>query len=106
LNDSQIFASPAARRLAAAVPARARRRISGNRVVAAYELVDDPAERRIWSHGVAMARVQTARTQHSPGHICRTIELKGLPNMDELFKGRHFDREIIVLCVMDVVAAR
>jgi transposase-like protein len=27
------------------------------------------------------------------------IEMMGLPNMDELFKGRHFDREIIVLCV-------
>jgi len=27
------------------------------------------------------------------------IEMTGLPNMDELFKGRHFDREIIVLCV-------
>src|ERR1700684_2908483 len=27
------------------------------------------------------------------------IEMMSLPNMDELFKGRHFDREIIVLCV-------
>jgi hypothetical protein len=27
------------------------------------------------------------------------IEMMGLPNMDELFKGRRFDREIIVLCV-------
>ena len=25
--------------------------------------------------------------------------MMGLPNMDELFKGRRFDREIIVLCV-------
>src|SRR5580698_9187340 len=27
------------------------------------------------------------------------IEMMSLPNMDELFKGRHFEREIIVLCV-------
>src|SRR3984885_7011087 len=27
------------------------------------------------------------------------IEMMGLTNMDELFKGRHFVREIIVLCV-------
>ena len=27
------------------------------------------------------------------------IEMMSLPNMEELFKGRHFDREIIVLCV-------
>jgi hypothetical protein len=27
------------------------------------------------------------------------IEMMGLPNMDELLKGRHFDREIIVLRV-------
>jgi DDE domain len=45
------------------------------------------------------ALVHTARTQRSPWQISRTIELTGLPNMDELFKGRHFDREIIVLCV-------
>ena len=31
--------------------------------------------------------------------IVRTIELTKVLNMDELFKGRHFDREIIVLCV-------
>jgi hypothetical protein len=27
------------------------------------------------------------------------IEMMGLPDVDELFKGRHFDREIIVLRV-------
>jgi hypothetical protein len=42
--------------------------------------------------------VQTARTQRVPRQIGRTIELTGLPNIDELFKGRHFDREISVFC--------
>jgi hypothetical protein len=31
--------------------------------------------------------------------IVRTTELTKVLDMDELFKGRHFDREIIVLCV-------
>ena len=29
--------------------------------------------------------------------------MAGFPGLDELFEGRHFDREIIVLCVKRVV---
>jgi hypothetical protein len=37
------------------------------------------------------------------GHICRetsdTTKPTSMPSIDDLFKGRHFDRETIILCV-------
>src|SRR5271169_4974512 len=50
----------------------------------------DPFFERLWCESLERSIVA--------GKIGRMIEMMGLPNMDELFKGRHFDREIIVLC--------
>ena len=46
-----------------------------------------------------LALVQTGEA----GHICRKLAFgeseTQMLSMDDLFKGRHFDREIIILCV-------
>jgi len=46
-----------------------------------------------------LALVRTAWTQHSRWQIGRTTELTSADENGRLFKGRHFDQEIIVLCV-------
>ena len=93
MAERDQLARPVMPRAAGLKPHQARRQRSEElqQLVAPDRLGDHNAPEGLWCE--LRERSITCR------QIVRTIELTKVLNMDELFKGRHFDREIIVLCV-------